>query len=173
MKKKILTGLQNSGTNTQLRQVLSHLQIASSAEDDPTCQACGERLLHADPVTLYLSRPVGRSGYTVGQCRCNDHNDDLTSLFTLGIRELVVDGRIGECHDRASQQTWPVLLAPSLRVVSAADTKTGRFMISQIDTTTTGSKGSIPIQEPDIGTTNSEQIVLTPETATQPVGGRP
>ena len=163
MKKKILTGLQDSGTNTRLSQVLSHLQIASSAEDDPMCQACGEPLLHADPVTLYLSRPAGRSGYTVGQCRCNDHNDDLTSLFTLGTRELVVDGRIGECHDRASQQTWPVLLAPSLRVVSAADTKTGRVVTDRartdgdhssphqhrLDTATTG--GTHPVPTPTGG----------------------
>lgn len=126
MENKTPTGLQNSGTNAQLRQVLSHLQIASPAEGDPTCQACGEPLLHADPVTLYLSRPAGRSGYTVGQCRCSDHNDDLTSLFALGTRELVVDGRVGQCRDQDSHQTGSILLAPSIRLISPADTKSGR-----------------------------------------------
>jgi hypothetical protein len=120
------TGLQNSGTNTQLRQVLLHLQIASPAEGDPTCQVCGEVIPQTEPVTLYLSRPAGQSGYTIDQCRCTDHNDDLTGLFTLGTWELVVVGRIGQCRDRASRQTCPVLLAPTIRLISAADTKSGR-----------------------------------------------
>jgi len=126
MQKKTHTGLQDSGTNTQLSQVLLHLQIESPANGDPMCQACGEAIREGDPVTLYLSRPAGQSGYTIGQCRCSDHNDELTSLFTLGVRELIVDGRVGQCRDHATQQTWPVLLTPSVRLISAPDTTSGR-----------------------------------------------
>jgi hypothetical protein len=43
MKKESLTGLQDSGTNIQLRQVLSHRQIASPANGDPQ-----SALSHAD-----------------------------------------------------------------------------------------------------------------------------
>jgi len=130
MNENVATGLQDSGTNTHFSQVLSHLNIASPANGDPMCQACGEAIVEGDPVTLYLPRPAGQSGYTVDQCRCSDHNKDLTSLFTLGVRELVVDGRVGQCRDHATQQTWPILLAPSVRLISAPDTTSGRVVSS-------------------------------------------
>ena len=129
-----LTGLQDSGTNTQLSQVLSHLQIESPANGDPMCQACGETIVEGDPITPYLSRPAGHSSYTVDQCRCNEHAEDLTSLFTLGVSELVVDGRVGQCRDHATQQTWPVLLAPSVRLISVPDTTSGRVVSEHAQT---------------------------------------
>jgi len=118
-------GLENSGT-TSLEQDLSHLRIAPSTESNPTCQCCKEALTEGDQITLYLYKPAGSQRYTIGQCRCRSHDDDLTPLFTLGVRELVVEGRIGQCRDHATQQTWPVLLAPSVRLISASDTTTGR-----------------------------------------------
>ena len=121
-------GLQS--TDTDLQQVLSHLRVESPANGDPVCQACGEAIREGDPVTLYLSRPAGHSTYTIDQCRCSDHNEDLTSLLTLGVRELVVDGRVGQCRDHATQQAWQVLLAPSVRLISAADTTSGRVVSS-------------------------------------------
>ena len=124
MRENVITGLHNSGTNTQLRQALSHLQIASPAESEPICQACGEAIREDDRITLYLYRPAERERYTIGQCRCSDHNEDLTSLFTLGVDELIVDGQVGRCSNHTSQQSWPVLLAPQLRLVSTAATTT-------------------------------------------------
>jgi len=130
MQKKTHTGLQDSGTNTQLSQVLAHLRVEPSTDGDPMCQACGESIVEGDPITLYLSRPTGQSGYTVDQCRCSDHNENLTSLFTRGVRELVVDGRVGQCRDHATQQALSVLLAPSVRLISAQDTISGRVVSS-------------------------------------------
>ena len=122
------TGLQNSGTDPQHRQALTHLQIESLANGKPTCQACGEAIVESDPVTLYLYRPAGHSGYTIDQCRCSDHADDLTTLFTLGVREFVIDGRIGHCRPHDTNQTRAVLLAPSVRLISAPDTTSGRVV---------------------------------------------
>ena len=124
MKEKSTTGLHNSGTETQLQQVLSHLHIQSLGK--PTCQACREPLVEGDQVTLYLYKPTGSSTYSVGQCRCRNHDDDLPTLFTLGVTELVVDGRVGQCRDHATQQTWPVLISPTVRLKSGRDTTTGR-----------------------------------------------
>jgi hypothetical protein len=118
--------LENSGTDVQLSKAVSHLQIKPSTEGNPTCQVCGEVITESQSVTIYLSRAAGRAGYRIGQCRCVDHNEDLTTLFTLGVRELVVDGRIGLCRDPATQETWPILLDPSVRLISAPDTKSGR-----------------------------------------------
>lgn len=118
--------LENSGTETQLQQVVSHLQITAPTDGDPTCQACGDPLTEGQSVTVYLARPATHPNYTIEQCRCRDHNDDLTGLFTLGVRELIVDGRVGQCQDHATQQTWPVVLAPSVRQLSTADTTSER-----------------------------------------------
>ena len=119
-------GLQISGTATQLEQAVSHLRLAPSAESDLRCQCCGVPLTEGDQVTLYLYTPAGRTGYTISQCHCRTHDEDLTSIFTRGVRELIVNGRIGQCRDHATQQTWPVLLAPSIPLISDADTTTGR-----------------------------------------------
>jgi hypothetical protein len=118
--------LEDSGTDVQLSQALSHLQFTSSTDVDPMCQVSGEAITEGQSVTLYLSRAAGRTGYKIGQCRCANHNDDMSTLFTLGVRELIVDGRIGQCQDPATEKTWAVLLAPSIRLISAADTKSGR-----------------------------------------------
>jgi hypothetical protein len=98
MQKKTHTGLHISGTDAQSRQAFRHVQIESPANGDPESKACGEAITEANQVALYFSRPAGYAGYIIGQCRCSDHNNDLISLFTLGVRELVVDGRVGQCR---------------------------------------------------------------------------
>jgi hypothetical protein len=133
MNEKPLAGLQNSGTDRQLRQELSYHQIALPAEDKLVCQVCNEVLTEGDPVTIFISRPAGQSGYSINQCRCREHNEDLTPLFTLGVRGLVVDGRVGQCRDHATQQAWPVLLAPSVRLLSSSDTTSGRVVSDSRD----------------------------------------
>jgi hypothetical protein len=42
------------------------------------------------------------------------------------VRELIVTGRVGLRRDHATDQTWPVLVSPTVRVISASDTTTGR-----------------------------------------------
>lgn len=126
------TRLQNSGTETRVQQVLSHLHIQSLG--DPTCQVCDDPFREGDQITLYLYKPAGTSTYTIGQCRCRDHDEDLTTLFTLGVDEIVVDGRVGQCQDHASQQSWRVLIAPTVRLRSAQDTTTGRVPPNSVAT---------------------------------------
>jgi len=126
MQNNSTTGLQNSGTKTRLQQVLAHLQMHSLG--NPTCQACNERIREGDQITVYFYKPTDRATYRIGQCRCSTHNDDLTSLFTLGVSELIVDGRVGHCQDQATQQTWPVLFSPTVRLISVPETKSGRTL---------------------------------------------
>lgn len=133
MSKNVTSGLQDSGTERFVESV-SHFQIVPPAEGAPTCQACGDTIHEGDPITLYFFRPVGRATYTIGQCRCSTHNENLANLFTLGVKEYIVDGRIGLCCDHATQQTWPGLLAPSVRLISAPDTTSGR-VVSDHETT--------------------------------------
>lgn len=128
MKRKKVTGLQISGTTTRIGQLLSQLRLAETTAKNLSCQICAESFSEGDPITVYLYKPVGSPQYTIGQCRCQNHNEGLFSLFTLGVRELIVDGRVGLCRDHATQQTWPVLIAPSIRLISAPDTTSGRVV---------------------------------------------
>jgi hypothetical protein len=73
----------------------------------------------------------------------------LTSLFTLGVRELIVDGRVGQCRDHATQQTWPVLLAPSVRLISAPDTTSGRVVSNDDLSSSDSGQSRIPGQNSD------------------------
>jgi hypothetical protein len=52
----------------------------------------------------------------------------LAAQFTLGVREVIVDGRIGHYRSHDTDQTQSVLVAPSVRLISAPDTKSGRVV---------------------------------------------
>ena len=117
-------GLQSSDTEPQLQQVLSHLH--NQTLDEPACQVCDDLLREGDQITLYLSKPAGSGRYKIDLFRCHRHDDHLSSLFTLDVEELIIDGRVGQCRDGATQQTWAILLSPSVRLISASDTTTGR-----------------------------------------------
>ena len=179
MRKKTHTGLQSSGTITQVEQTLTHIQLAQSTADNPTCQVCGESLTEGDQITLYLHKPAGSGTYQIGQCRCRSHDDGLTTLFTLGVRELIVEGRIGQCRDHATQQTWPVLLAPSIRLISAADTTTGRVVERHEQTGSTAQRQCERTHwnSDTADTTEESQLTLNPTDRTastnQPVAQSP
>jgi hypothetical protein len=64
--------------------------------------------------------------FQVGHVVCGDEGYELPTEYTLGVRELLVEGRIGVCSDGATQSSWPVLLAPEVLAVSAAATKSVR-----------------------------------------------
>ena len=138
MQEKKPTRLQNSGTDTH-QQVLAHLHRQSLG--DPACQVCNESLIEGDQLTLYLYKPAGSSGYGIGQCRCRRHDEGLTTLFTRGVRELIVEGRVGQCRDHTTQQTWAVLISPSLKLISASDTTTGRAPVEAQPETPTWNHG--------------------------------
>ena len=84
------------------------------------CQVCGSELREGSPVVAYAFRPAGEPTFEIGHVKCADDRHVPTECFTLGVRELIVEGRIGTCSDQATQSSWPVLLAPEVLVVSPA-----------------------------------------------------
>ena len=109
----------------ELVEAVATLHQTTLADDQLSCQVCNESINEGDEVICHLQSPAEKNRYEITQTRCTDH-DDLTELLTLGVDELVIDGRIGCCSDQATQQSWPVLLVPRLRVVSSASTTTAR-----------------------------------------------
>jgi hypothetical protein len=100
---------------------ISQLKQIALGEGAAVCEACGAELREGAPLIAFAFRPAERSGFTVGHVKCVECRLEPTEYFTLGVRELVLEGRVGTCSDPATQSSWHVLLAPRPRAVSAAD----------------------------------------------------
>jgi len=90
---------------------------------DSECWVCGERFSEGDRVVVYVCRSVGSIEYEVGRVLCDGDAGSVRSEFTLGVRELVLEGRVGVCVDVARQESWLMLVAPRVLGVSRAATK--------------------------------------------------
>jgi hypothetical protein len=106
----------------QLIEDIKQLQCVALGVGAGTCQVCGEEIPEGGPVAVYAFRRAGASHWRVGHCKCDEDRPQETENFTLGVRELLVDGRVGRVIDQATQSDWPVLLAPRVRAVSPAAT---------------------------------------------------
>jgi len=110
----------------QLIEAIYQLIGISLGEGAATCQVCGSPLHEGDAVVVYVFRPAGSVRYQIGHVVCGDGRHTQMEVFTLGVREVLVEGRVGWCSDGATQSSWPVLLAPEAVGVSAAATKSLR-----------------------------------------------
>jgi hypothetical protein len=99
---------------------INQLNLTALGEGAVVCQACGSKLRKGASIVAYAFRPTGKPSFEIGHVKCADDRHVPTECFTLGVRELVVEGRVGWCSDQATQSSWPVLLAPEVLVVSPA-----------------------------------------------------
>jgi hypothetical protein len=121
------TSTKESIDSPQVEEIIQ-LQRISLGEGAATCQVCGSPLREGDAVVVYLFRPAGEVMFQVGYVVCGDEKHELPREYTLGVRELVVEGRVGWCSDGATQSSWPVLLSPGVVAVSVAATKSVRLV---------------------------------------------
>ena len=150
-----------SNTDQELVEAVATLHQTTLADDQLSCQVCNESINEGDEVICHLQSPAEQDCYEITQTRCIDH-DDLTGLLTLGVDELVVDGRVGQCRDHATQQTWPVLLAPSVRLISAPDTTSGRVVSNDDLSSSDSGQSRIPGRNSDTLTASGDtQSVLS------------
>lgn len=115
----------DSNNDQELIEAINGLHQITLGDDTIECQVCNEAIIPGNKVVCYLLCS-GTTGYDLTQFRCTEHSDNVTDLLTLGTDELIIDGRVGRCSDQVTQQSWPVLLAPQLRLVSSASTTTAR-----------------------------------------------
>jgi len=111
-------------TDRKIIEDISQLEKIALGEGAAVCEACGEKLWEGAPLVAFAFRPVDQPTFQIGHVKCTDCRHEPTEYFTLGVRELVLEGRVGTCSDPATQSSWPVLLAPQPRAVSPADTTT-------------------------------------------------
>jgi len=121
------TSTVEDSTDDQLIEDISKIQQIALGEGAVVCQVCGAVLSGGSRVSVFVYRRAGEPAFEFGHVICGDNEHELRTHFTLGVRELVVDGRVGRCVDAGSQSSWPVLLDPAVRVVSPMGLRTGRI----------------------------------------------
>lgn len=117
------TSTQESIDSLQVEEI-TQLQRIALGEGAAVCEACGEKLREGASLVAFTFRPVDQPTFQIGHVKCTECRHEPTEYFTLGVRELVLEGRVGTCSDPATQSSWQVLLAPQPRAVSPADTTT-------------------------------------------------
>lgn len=105
----------------ELIEGISQLECFALGEGVAVCEVCDDELWEGASLVVFAFRPAERSVFQVGHVKCVECWHEPTEFFTLGVRELVLEGRVGTCSDPATQSWWPVLLAPQPRAVSPAD----------------------------------------------------
>lgn len=106
--------------DNHLIEEISQFKQVALGEGGAVCEACGEELREGEPVVVFAFRPVDQLTFEIGHVKCTECRHEPSEFFTLGVREIILDGRIGTCTDPATQSSWPVLLAPQPRAVSPA-----------------------------------------------------
>ena len=107
-------------------EVISQIKQIALGEGAAMCQVCGCELAEGDGVTAYAFRAAGNPVFEVGFVMCGADEHEHPSVFTRGVHELVVTGRLGLCTDVATQSSWLVLVDPSPVVVSPASSSSAR-----------------------------------------------
>lgn len=108
----------NRKNRVDIEQDLAQLEGTGLAEGVPLCRTCNQPLTEGQHLTVYARRAADTASYELGQMTCIDHQCEQIDHFETDIRELVVEGRVGQCSDHALQSSWPVLLHPQARVIS-------------------------------------------------------
>lgn len=123
MKKKDFSGQENID---QLIEAINQVQFHALGEGAAMCQVCGCELGEGDELTAYALRAAGDPVFEVGFVMCGADEHEHPSVFTRGVHELVVTGRLGLCTDVATQSSWLVLIEPMPVVVSVASSSAAR-----------------------------------------------
>lgn len=94
------------------------------------CPVCGRSFDEGDDVVLYACRVAGSSCFEFGEVVCDDDADSMRTEFTLGVREVVLQARVGVCCDATTESSWLVLVAPEVVGVSEPATTALRVPVS-------------------------------------------
>ena len=114
------------GNATRLIEDINQLQLIALGEGAVICVVCGSEIREGERLAAYVFRSAGRRFFEIGYVWCGGVQRESVECFTLGVEEVVVEGRVGRCSDVVLQESWPVLLDPVVVAVSAAATRTAR-----------------------------------------------
>jgi hypothetical protein len=87
------------------------------------CQVSEQGLRDGAAVVAYAVRACPHAPWLVHQLRCPRHPPSLSSLSTLGVCEVVVEGRVGRVVDTGLQRDWVTVVDPEVVAWSPAHTR--------------------------------------------------
>lgn len=114
------------GGDRSLIEAINQINYVSLGEGAATCQVCGSSFHEGDAVVAYVFRAAGEVVFQVGYAVCGDDKHEPPKPFTLGVRELLVECRVGWCLNAATRSSRPVLLGSEVVAVSEASAKSVR-----------------------------------------------
>ncbi len=87
------------------------MQYVVIGEGAVICEGCGENLREGASFVASAFRSIDQPAFQIEHVKCTECRYESTEYFTAGVRELVMDGRIGTHSEQATESSWPVLLA--------------------------------------------------------------
>lgn len=119
MKKSTPTGKETA--DDELIRDINQLKRIGFGSETAKCQVCSAEIPEADPVTVSVFSPVSEPSFEVNSVFCEQHEDKFSQMWSRGVRELVVRGRVGRVLDAGKKASWQVLLDPEIALVSSAE----------------------------------------------------
>jgi hypothetical protein len=98
---------------------------AALGEGAGSCHACGQDVAGGMEIGVVAFREAGSPAFAVQYVLCEDHLDEYSTGFTLGVREVVVRGRFGWCSFD-EHELCPIIVSPMIVGVSEASTTSMR-----------------------------------------------
>lgn len=112
------------GDSSQVEDI-SQINNVALGEGAGSCHVCGKDVAEGMEVGVVAFRGAGSPAFDVQYVLCNEHLDEYSRGFTLGVREVVVRGRFGWCSFD-ERGLCPVVVSPEVVGVSEASTTSMR-----------------------------------------------
>jgi hypothetical protein len=114
----------DSGDPHQIEEIPQIIHDALG-EGAGSCHVCGQDVAEGMEVGVVAFRGAGSPAFAVQYVLCEDHLDEYSRGFTLGVREVVVRGRLGWCSFD-ERGLCPVVVSAKVVGVSEASTTSMR-----------------------------------------------
>jgi len=112
----------------QIEDINKIIQIALG-EGVGSCHVCGQDVVEGMGVGVVVFRGAGSPAFDVKYVLCEEHVDEYSTEFTLGVREVVVRGQLG-VYSVGEFELCPVVVSPVVVGVSEASTRSMREVLS-------------------------------------------
>jgi len=108
---------------TNRNQTNAAVSVEDISQSSKNCQVSEQGLRDGAAVVAYAVRSCPHAPWLVHQLRCPQHPPSLSSLSTLGVCEVVVEGRVGRVVDTGLQRDWVTVVDPEVVAWSPAHTR--------------------------------------------------
>jgi len=105
---------------THRNQTNAAVSIEDISQSSKICPVSEQGLRDGAAVVAYATRSCPHAPWLVRQLRCPRHPPSLSSLSTLGVCEVVVEGQVGRVVDTGVQRDWVTVVAPEVVAWSPA-----------------------------------------------------